>query len=187
MTTIHTEHTFADLLNLPDDGKLYELVRGQLVEKEVGALAVWIASRIAFLISNYLESDPRGWVMVELPVDCFPWLANHGRRPDVAYFHRERLPEPTEDQTTATPNWVVEVLSKNDNALEVEKKVQEYLQAGVELVWVVNPQLRTVRAHTGIDARTFHAGDEITGGPVLPALRAAVGGFFPAATPTTPG
>jgi Uma2 family endonuclease len=165
MTTVQTEQTFDDLLKLSDNGKLYELVRGQLVEKEMGAFSIWVVTQIARLIGNYLASNPRGWVMSEIPVDCFPWIANHGRRPDVAYFHRERMPVPQEVQTTVAPNWVVEVLSRHDNALDVEDKIDEYLKANVELVWVVNPQLRTVRVHAAEGPRIFHADDEITGAP----------------------
>lgn len=179
MSTIQTEHTFDDLLHLPDDGKLYELVRGQLVEKDMGQLSVWIVSQIVTLINIYLRSDPKGWVFGELPIDCFPWIPNHGRRPDIAYFHRDRLPEPREEQTSATPNWIVEVVSKNDNALKLEEKVEEYFKAGVELVWLVNPQLQTVRVHTASDVRLYHAADTITAEPVLPGFSAIVRDFFP--------
>ncbi|MGH7214089.1 MAG: Uma2 family endonuclease [Tepidisphaeraceae bacterium] len=182
MTQIQAEHTFDDLLNLPEDGKLYELVRGQLVEKEMGFLAVWIATQIAALIKQHVDPQRRGWVATEALVGCFEQIRNHGRRPDVIYFHRERLPTPmpTEDPVTVVPNWVVEIISKNDNALEVDEKVQEYLDAGVELVWVVNPQLKTVRVHADLNRiQVFHEPDTITGEPVLPDFSATVRDFFP--------
>lgn len=182
MSITQTEYTFKDLENLPDDGKLYELVRGQLVEKEMGQLSVWIVSEIVRLIGNYLERDPLGWVFAELPIDCFPWIPNHGRRPDVAYFHRERLPQPKEVQTSVAPNWVVEVVSKNDTALDVEEKIEEYLRAGVELVWLVYPTLQSVRSHTANDVHVAHVNDVITGGTVLPKFSAPVRDFFPKAS-----
>src|SRR3954465_13351514 len=86
------ELTFDDLCNLPDDGKLYELVRGRLVEKHMGFLALWVASQLSRLIGNYVDPRGRGFVSTEVPIGCFPWLRNHGRRPDVVYYHRERLP-----------------------------------------------------------------------------------------------
>src|SRR5688572_17496713 len=148
MTAIQTEHTIADLLHLPDE-KLYELVRGQLVEKKMGFLSIWIAWQVSRLIGNYIEGKQMGWVSTEVPVACFPWIPNHARKPDVAYFHRNRLPMPlpTQDPITVAPNWVVEVLSPNDNAMDVDEKIAEYLQAGIELVWIVNPQIRTIRVH----------------------------------------
>lgn len=185
MSITQTEYTFKDLENLPGDGKLFELVRGQLVEKEMGQLSVWIVSEILFRIRLYLDKDPRGWVFAELPVDCFPWIPNHGRRPDVAYFHRDRLPQLKEEQTTVAPNWVIEVVSKNDNALDVEEKVEEYLRAGVELVWLVYPTLQSVRSHTANDVHIAHSGDVITGGPVLPKFSATVRNFFPKASEAT--
>lgn len=180
MTAVQAEHTFADLISPPDE-KLYELIRGQLVEKRMGFLSIWIASQIMHLIQSYLDRDPRGWVSTELPVDCFRWIANHARRPDVVYFHRERLPTPvpTQDPIRVAPNWVTEVLSPNDNALDVDEKIDEYLRAGVELVWIVNPQTRIVRVHRGDGVELFHESDTITGQPVLPDFHSLISEFFP--------
>lgn len=179
MTAVQSEYTFADLFS-PPDGKLYELIRGQLVEKKMGALSIWIAWQISHLIGSYLDRDPRGWVSTELPVDCFRWIASHARRPDVVYFQHDRLAAPTQEPIRVAPNWVVEVLSPHDNALEVDEKIEEYLRAGVDLVWIVNPQTRTVRVHHingGISL--FHESDTITADPVLPGFSSPVSDFFP--------
>lgn len=177
-----TEYTFDDLLAVSDaDGKVYELVRGQLVEKDMSALAVWIAFRIAHLIENHVETTRRGWVYTELPINCFAWIRNHGRRPDVSYFHAERLPgEPTEDAVTIAPNLIVEVLSRHDNAVDLDMKLGEYFLAGVEIVWIVNPQTRTVRIHRkDRTVSMLHEDDVITGDFVLPQFQSPVREFFP--------
>jgi Uma2 family endonuclease len=181
MTTIQTEQTIADLLRQPDE-KLYELVRGQLVEKDMGFLSSWVAWQISRLIGNYIEGKNLGWVSTEVLVACFPWIPNHARRPDMVYLHRDRLatPLPTQDPVTVAPTWVVEVLSPNDNAMDVDEKVEEYLRAGVELIWVVNPQLHVVHVHrANTPSDRFHDTDTITGGPVLPEFQAVVSDFFP--------
>lgn len=181
MTIIQSEYTFDDLLATSGD-KLFELIHGQLVEKQLGFLAIWVATRIAFLIESHVSTPRRGYGCTELPINCFPWIPNHGRRPDVAYYHRERLPagQPTEDPLTVAPNLVVEVLSKNDEAIDVDVKVEEYLRAGVEIVWIVNPQTRTVRIHR-LDgsAALLHERDTITGDTVLPEFKSVVADFFP--------
>lgn len=46
------------------------------------------------------------------------------------------------------PELVVEIRSKNDSIKYIERKVEHYLKAGVELVWVVDPAVRTVTLHT---------------------------------------
>jgi Uma2 family endonuclease len=180
MTQLATEHTIEEFLNPPDD-KLYELVHGELVEKHMAALAVWVASQISYLINSFLASHDIGWVATEVPIVCFPWLGQHGRRPDVAYFSHDRLAEPTDDPITVAPNLVVEVLSPNDDAIELDVKIEEYFRAGVELIWIVNPQLRTVRLHRadGSGGGILHETDTIDGESVLPGFQAIIRDFFP--------
>ena len=182
MTTTQTEYTFDDLLAKSGD-KLYELIHGQLVEKQVGAIALWVATEIAALIRNHVHPTRRGFAFTELPINCFGWLRNHGRRPDVVYIHRERFPggQLSDDPVTAAPNLVAEVLSPNDDAIEVDVKVEQYLRAGIDLVWVVNPETRTVRVHRADGSvQMFHQADTITGEAVLPDFKAVVGEFFAA-------
>jgi Uma2 family endonuclease len=163
----------------PPDGKLYELVRGELVEKKMAALSVWIAFRIGHLIELYLEHAASGWVSTEIAINCFPWLGKHGRRPDVAYFHFARSDGPGNDPILVAPNFAVEVLSPNDEAIDVDVKVEEYFRAGAELVWVVNPQTKTVRAQRADgQGHFYHAGESVDLAPVLPDLRLNVDDFI---------
>jgi Uma2 family endonuclease len=64
--------------------------------------------------------------------------------------------------------------------------VDEYLEAGVELVWVVNPATRSVRVHRADGTvADFGEDDEITGEQVIPGFCCRVREFFapPAQTP----
>src|SRR5437868_13597687 len=73
------------------DGKHYELVDGRLKEKIVGAEALYIALRIAARLNAAF--DPQlGVALVEAMAYCFA-RPNHGRRPDVSFVWRRRLPE----------------------------------------------------------------------------------------------
>ncbi|HLL90569.1 MAG TPA: Uma2 family endonuclease, partial [Tepidisphaeraceae bacterium] len=119
-----------------------------------------------------------GWVVTEQPVNCFPWLGNHGRRPDVAYFDFDRHPGPNNRPIMVAPNLVVEVLSPNDDAIELDVKIEEYLRAGVDIVWVVNPETKTVRVQrpdgTG---QLLHEDDHLTAEPHLPGFSIAIRDF----------
>jgi Uma2 family endonuclease len=77
------------------------------------------------------------------------------------------------------PDLAVEVTSPGDSVYEVDQKIQEYLAAGVSLVWEVNPELRTILIHRQ-DGTVTRLGenDEITGENVLPGFRCRVGDFF---------
>lgn len=68
----------------------------------------------------------------------------------------------------------------NDLYTEVDTKISEYLGAGVLLVWVVNPETRTmVVYHSDGSARRLREDEELDGGTVLPGFRCRVGDFLP--------
>ena len=68
--------------------------------------------------------------------------------PDLAGWRRERLPElPDVAVMTLTPDWVCEVLSPETMALDRGLKMLAYARAGVEHVWLVDPDLRTLEVY----------------------------------------
>jgi len=64
----------------------------------------------------------------------------------VAFIAAERLPEGKLPSgfIEGAPDLVVEVLSPNDNPMDLQQKVRDYLEAGARRVWVVAPEARTV-------------------------------------------
>jgi len=57
--------------------------------------------------------------------------------------------------------------------------VEEYLAAGVDLVWVVRPPLRSIRVHRADGSiATLHVGDSLDGETVLPGFTSAVADLF---------
>ena len=76
------------------------------------------------------------------------------------------------------PTCAVEVLSPNDRDDEVEEKVQLWLAAGSQVVWVVDPEARTVVVHRlGAEPVTLREDQEIDGGEVIPGFRCRVADF----------
>ena len=100
------------------------------------------------------------------------------RRPDLAVVEGE-LPAEPEAILALVPAMAVEVISPNNDALDIWDKVEEYLAAGVKLVWLVLPPHRTIIA-LGHDRPTvFRPGDTITAEPVLPGFACPVTDLFP--------
>ncbi len=67
------------------------------------------------------------------------------------------------------------MLSPTDRGSEIEQKVADYLNAGPRLVWVVFPDLRRIRVHTGPHAvHWLTEEDTLTGDPVLPGFCCSV-------------
>ena len=84
---------------------------------------------------------------------------------DAAFILSKSLPvrKSPEGYLVTIPELVVEVRSKNDSRPEIAAKNDEYFDAGVELVWVIDPDARTVTAsRRGQPDATFQAADTLT-------------------------
>jgi Uma2 family endonuclease len=179
-------YTPEDVLRLSGD-KLYELVDGQLVEKQVGAREAWVATQL----SHRLESAAGGLglVIVEVTVEAFGPARATVRRPDVCYVRPGRLPDDLapEGHLQLVPDLCVEVISPNDLAYDVDEKVELYLNSGAALVWVVNPAVRNVRVHRADGTLAKVDEDQaLSGESVLPSFNVVVRDFLPKRpTPTT--
>ncbi len=183
-----TQHTPDGLLTMPD-GDRYELVDGGLVERTMSLWSSYIAGVIYSLVHGFCQARGLGWVLPEgTSYCCFPGRPNQVRRSDVSFIRLDRLSPVqalAEGHVPLAPDLAVEVISPNDLYEEVDTKVEEWLEAGVRLVWVVNPRTRTVRIRRpGGEDAVVHEDGELTGGDVLPDFRCAVRQFF---QPPTPG
>jgi Uma2 family endonuclease len=183
MNAIATKTTYTpeDLLAMPDE-KNYELVDGHLVERKMSTLSSWVAGELHFQIRSYCRTNPLGWVLPEgTGYQCFP-TPNKVRKPDVSFVRQERLPANAsmEGYLTIAPELAVEVISPHDLASEIDQKVVEYLGAGVLLIWVISPAVRTVRVHRADGTLSWlQEDDEISGEDILPGFRCRVGAIFP--------
>ncbi len=100
--------------------------------------------------------------------------------PDVSYVANERLAGGVpKSWAPFPPDLVVEVVSPNDEADEVQQKVRQRLAGGVRLLWVVYPEAREVVAHhPDRSSQTFVMGEELSGEDVLPGFRLPLADVF---------
>jgi Uma2 family endonuclease len=142
--------TVADVARLCDRNPkcLCELVDGVLVEKVVRHQESRLAIRLAQALQNYLDTNDLGIVSgSDGPHQILP---DQVRFPDVAFIAYDRIPEQA-DPATKVPNWIpnlaVEILSAGNTRAEMSRKLRDYFDSGVELVWYVDPSDRTVRVY----------------------------------------
>lgn len=184
MSAVATKAQYSpeDLLAL-SDGERYELVDGNLVERNVSAISSDVAMELGSLLRTHCKANRPAWVLgADCGYQCFPGHTNKVRKPDVSVILRERLPleQASRGFVTIAPDLVVEVVSPHDLAYDLEQKVQDYLDAGVKLVWVVNPPTRTAfvyRADGSIVG--LRASEELDGESILPGFRCKVESLFP--------
>jgi Uma2 family endonuclease len=184
MTVAVQERRFTpeDLLTM-QDGNHYELVDGNLVEKEIGTESAWVAGMLGRLLGNYAAEKQLGWVLPsEASYQCFPEDPRRVRRPDVSFIRAGRLPGERlpKGHTSIAPDLAVEVVSPNDLYWEVRQKVGEYLRAGVRLVWVIDPDSRYVEVSRAGGSFALLQGEEVIDGEeVLPGFRCRVVDILP--------
>jgi Uma2 family endonuclease len=177
-----TADEFFDWVHQPENAnKWFELVRGEVIElpppmKRHGIVTIDVGGILrAFTIQRnkgYVTGNDAG-VILERDPDTV-------RGPDVAvYEDAESFDETHPKYGEVPPRLAVEVLSPNDRADRIQRKITDYLRNGVELVWVVDAEEKTVTVYRADNGpRVLQEQDEITGEDVLPGFRCAVAEFF---------
>ncbi len=172
--------TLADVVRLNEQGMHYELIDRTLVEKAMGWRESLIAGYLIGLLGSFVRKRNLGLVSGS---DGFVELfASLVRAPDVAFVSWERLPDghvPEAAIPTLIPDLAVEVLSTGNTFAEMSRKRREYFYAGVRLVWMIDPRMRTVAVYTSIDEYHLLTENEVlTGGMVLPEFELRLADLF---------
>ena len=175
--------TAEEFLRMPDS-KGAELVDGRIEEKEMGAESAWLGNELLFEMKLVVKRGQLGTVGgMEFGIQCWPDHPNRVRKPDVLFYRRGRLPDGLpEGWATVAPDLVVEVVSPNDKVEALERKLAEYREAGIPLIWVIYPRTRTAQILGANLARTEIDRDgSLEGGEILPGFSLKLSDLFAAA------
>jgi Uma2 family endonuclease len=183
MTETGLRMTADELMRLPDRGVRYELIAGELQEMPpAGGEHGFVGGRTSRRLGAFLDQHPDvgGELFISEPGFRLARNPDTVRAPDLAYIAAERLLQArVPGYVDLAPDLVVEVVSPNDTASEIQTKVDEWLQAGSRLVWVLYPSTRSVLTYQPDGAaRVLHAEDTLTGESVLPGFACRVGELF---------
>ncbi len=178
-----------EFLRMPNN-QGFELIDGEIVpchgddgESRVSSLSSWVGGELFAQIHSFCKGKEIGWVFpADSGFQCFPDRPKNVRKPDLSFVKSGNM---TWDQITdgwmkVVPNLVVEVVSPNDRATQLEKKIERFLQAGVPLLWIIYPDVRIVRIIRG-DGSTaiLREGDELSGEEIIPGFVSPVASIFP--------
>ncbi|HUG94031.1 MAG TPA: Uma2 family endonuclease [Planctomycetaceae bacterium] len=169
--------TEQDVVRLEEhENRLCELVDGVLVEKTMGWYESWMAMRLGRLLSDFV--DPRQLGLILGTDGLIRLMPNLVRIPDVSFVSYERLRGRDFDALLedalmdSAPDLAAEILSRSNTRKEMQRKLEEYFDCGVRLVWFVDPKKQHVRVYTSLsECTTLRKSDVLDGGKVLPGIR----------------
>ncbi len=174
-------YTIDDLSQI-DDLNRYDLIRGELVclapaESRHGEVSAVLVGSLWKHVSERslgkVYSSETGFILDQNPDTLLA--------PDAAFVLSNRLPpkEERESFLPIAPDLVVEVVSPSDRLTSLTDKVKAYLDAGVRLVWLVEPRRERITVYTQDHSyRMLTVEDELDGGDVLPEYRLPVAEVF---------
>jgi Uma2 family endonuclease len=166
-------------LDLP--GKSTELVRGRLIVREPpGTYHGKVAAKLAYLVGAFVYPSRLGVLFGQdtgFKIESNPDTV---RAPDFAFLSRERAAEiRPQGYGPFAPDLVAEIMSPDDRTGELLSKVGAWLDAGVRLVWVIDPARREAHVHRPDGSLSVvKAMDSLDGEDVLPAFRCALSEVF---------
>ena len=164
-----------------NEGRQFELEDGEVVEMpSPGELHGAICFLIIRLLGNYLFQRGKGYLCTNDTGLLVKRDPDNIRGPDVMLFEELRsLENLSRKFTERIPKLVVEVLSPSDQLSKVNRRIIQYLKRGVHLVWLVDPEVRTVTVYRpGKELYLLDDTEEVTGEDVLPDLRYRVADLF---------
>lgn len=182
--TTRTPITAEEFLERHAGQGAFELVKGEVVELSPGMPEHGrICTKVGFLLESFGRESGYGYVLSNDTAILTERSPDTARGADLCFFSRARLPEAELQPRIAAvaPDVVVEVYSPSNRPAEMRAKVNEYLNVGVRMVWVVYPARRSVaiyRADEPIPS-VFAGSDVLENLPELPGFRCQVSEFFP--------
>lgn len=174
--------TAENVLELPErPGFTFELIDGELRELPgATALHSLIALAVLKLIDPFVHERSLGIVFPDGVAYVLDRDPDQIRIPDVSFVAWHMVPDEgiPEGFWEGAPTLAVEVISPHDRAVDIHRKVRDYLDAGTRLVWVLWPQQSSVTVYDAGGQRELRAHDELEGGDVLTGFRVRVGDLF---------
>ena len=174
--------TAEEFAEMPDDGRSLELVEGRIIElPPPKARHGKICSQVARILGQHVRAQDLGTILINDAGIITRRDPDSVRGADVAYYSHARMPRgPAPDSySEVAPELIFEVGSSSDRWRDVETKVAEYLNLGVPVVCVLDPEPQTARLYYPDQPdRTLGPDDELTFPECLPEFRVLVRSLF---------
>ena len=182
MATTEKLLTAEEFEQLPNDGKRYELIDGEL--REMAPTVNWhgeVETNLTTLLHTHIRAHSLGRVSCGEVLYIVRRNPDRVRAADIAFIRQDRVPplEARQHILEVIPDLVVEILSKSDTIEEISDKIDDWLEAGVQMLWIVDPFRRAVTMYQpGRDPCLLGEHGTLEGDPVVPGFRCSVAEIF---------
>jgi Uma2 family endonuclease len=145
-----SDDQFYQLCQINEDWKLEQTAKGELIiMPPVGAISGNRESEFNADVVIWNRQSKLGKVFSSSTVFTLP---NGGKRsPDVAWIANERWEslsiKEKEKFAKICPDFVIELRSRTDSLSQLQEKMQEYLNSGLRLGWLIDPQNQQVEIY----------------------------------------
>jgi Uma2 family endonuclease len=172
--------TAKDLLEMGEEAEWCELVDGELVKMSPSRFPeARVVRMIQRLLDNLVSQHQLGEVFgPDLGYELTP---HRVRAPDVSFVAADKIAAYGNPWEFAqfVPDLVVEVISPDVKYGYLQRKIRDYFEAGVRLLWLVDPDMQTVTVyHSLVDPRVLTATATLSGEDVVPGFSCQVAELF---------
>jgi Uma2 family endonuclease len=159
----------------------FELERGEVVEvSRPGERHGFVCHNAGRFLGNYTFQRRKGYVLGNDTGVILERDPDTVRGPDIVLYDQvRRYDDLSARYCEQPPTLAVEVLSPSDRWGKVMRRIDQFLRQGIAVVWVVDPDSRSVTVHRPNQLpQVFEGEDELTGDPEMPGFRCRVADLF---------
>ena len=162
---------------LESDLEGYEYIKGELIPMPPTSVEHGkISAKLTMYLGVHISENQLGYISVS---GAGFQVGERILIPDIAIISTDRIPVDLSKASPVPPDLAVEVVSPSDTLRRIQEKVFAYLEAGTQLVWVLEPLSKTVtiyRAET--DITTLTRNDTLSGEEVVEGFTCQVAELF---------
>jgi Uma2 family endonuclease len=174
-----THEDFERYIALPENAdRLFELIRGELIEKMPTQLHAYIIQMISGFLFVFLRQNPLGYALIEARYRL-PGDDENDIIPDLSFVTKAHGSLVSSGPAPYMPDLAVEAQSEGQSDKFMLDKALLYLANGTRMVWIAYSTQQIVEVLTPTYRKLLKIEDTLEGGDVLPGFSMAVREIFP--------
>lgn len=178
---MNAEQFFAWCQRPENRDRHFELERGEVVEVSLpGERHGFVCLNVGAILQNFAFQRRKGYACSNDTGLVLERDPDTVRGPDLVFYDQvKRYDGLNPGYSKQPPTLAIEVLSPNDKWGKVTRRLTQFLEKGVLVVWLVDPEGRSVTVYRPNQfPQVFEGNDELLGDPDLPGFRCRVADFF---------